>query len=51
MEVAADSALERIRLKMMAKAPASRFPKMAAVAEAIEEAPKHRRIVLSFGGK
>src|SRR5262249_3694201 len=38
MEVAADSALERICLKMMAKAPADRFPTLAAVAEAIEEA-------------
>jgi serine/threonine protein kinase len=36
--IAADSALERICLKMMAKAPADRFPTMAAVAEAIEEA-------------
>ena len=36
--IAADSALERICLKMMAKTPADRFPTMAALAEAIEKA-------------
>jgi serine/threonine protein kinase len=38
MEVPVDSPLERICLKMMAKAQADRFLSMAAVAEAIEEA-------------
>jgi serine/threonine protein kinase len=43
VDVPVDSALERICLKMMAKAPADRYATMAAVAEAIEEAfPRER---------
>lgn len=38
VDVAADSPLERICLKMMAKSPAERYPSMAAVVEALEEA-------------
>jgi serine/threonine protein kinase len=38
VELAAGSPLERICLKMMAKAPADRYPSMAEVAQALEEA-------------
>jgi serine/threonine protein kinase len=38
MDIAVDSPLERICLKMMAKSPTERFPSMAAVADALDEA-------------
>src|SRR5262249_9069326 len=38
MDIAEGSPLERTCLKMMAKSPADRYPSMAAVAEALEEA-------------
>ncbi len=45
-ELAADSPLEQICLKMMAKSPADRYPSMAAVAEALDNAfPKERPVV------
>jgi serine/threonine protein kinase len=38
VDIATDSPLERICLKMMEKSPADRYPNMAAIAEALDEA-------------